>query len=46
VDRSGASWNIIGQHTGQLGFALRPGSTYDDAKTVASFMNNHMREEI
>ena len=27
---------------GQLGFALRPGSTYDDAKTVASLLNRHV----
>jgi hypothetical protein len=27
---------------GLLGFELRPGSTYEDAKTVASFMNLHI----
>ena len=28
---------------GQLGFELKPGSTYEDAKMVAAFMNRHVR---
>jgi hypothetical protein len=38
----GSPLSHLGNIPGHLGFELKPGTSYEEAKTVASFLNTHI----